>query len=97
LVTVIGIRLEGKLGPVAAATLVAAAWAFQHAVMPVLPGRRYALMRVVTMLPVSTAFTAVYVTRGRRLTPMAAADWLSDASAALLAATLPTKLERDAP
>jgi hypothetical protein len=33
-------RLERRLGPVAAATLVAAAWALQHAVMPVLPGRR---------------------------------------------------------
>jgi membrane protease YdiL (CAAX protease family) len=90
-------RLERRLGPVAAATLVAAAWALQHAVMPVLPGRRYALMRVITMLPVSTTFTAVYATRGRRLTPMVAAHWLSDASAALLAATLPTKPERDAP
>ena len=89
-------RLEQQLGRLPAAGLTAAAWALQHAVMPVLPGRRYLAMRVLTMLPVSTAFTAVYATRGRRLAPLAAAHWLSDASAALLAASLPPKLERGA-
>jgi membrane protease YdiL (CAAX protease family) len=70
------------------AALVSLAWAAQHAVMPALPGRRYALSRVVAMVPVSVAFTSVYLARGRRLGPLIAAHWASDLSAALLAATV---------
>ncbi|HTX69343.1 MAG TPA: CPBP family glutamic-type intramembrane protease [Thermoleophilia bacterium] len=81
-------RLEHRLGRGPAAALVALAWAAQHAVMPALPGRRYALMRVLTMLPVSAAFTGVYLLRGRRLPPLIAAHWASDASTAGLAAAL---------
>jgi membrane protease YdiL (CAAX protease family) len=38
-------------------------------------------------VPVSVAFTSVYLARGRRLGPLIAAHWASDLSAALLAAT----------
>ena len=81
-------RLERRYGAVRSAALVSLGWAAQHAVMPVLPGRRYALSRVAAMLPVSAAFTSVYLTRGRRLAPLIAAHWASDLSAALLAAAL---------
>lgn len=81
-------RLEDRIGRLPAATLTAIAWALQHTVIPALPGRRYAVMRAMTMLPVSAAFIAVYTTRGRRLAPLAAAHWLSDTSAALLAGSL---------
>jgi membrane protease YdiL (CAAX protease family) len=84
-------RLERRIGIGRAAPLVALAWAAQHAVMPALPGRRYALSRVLTMLPVSAAFVAVYVARGRRLAPLIAVHWALDASAAGLAAVLTAK------
>ena len=81
-------RLERWYGAGRSAALVSLAWAAQHAAMPVLPGRRYALSRVAAMLPVSAAFTLVYLARGRRLAPLIAAHWASDLSAALLAAAL---------
>lgn len=81
-------RLERRYGVGRSAALVSLAWAAQHAVMPALPGRRYALSRVVAMVPVSVAFTSVYLARGRRLGPLIAAHWASDLSAALLAATV---------
>ena len=84
-------RLERRWGTGRAAALVALAWAAQHAVMPVLPGRRYALLRTISMLPVAAAFTGVYLARGRRLAPLIAAHWASDASAAGLAAVLSTR------
>ena len=56
-------RLERRYGVGRSAALVSLAWAAQHAVMPVLPGRRYALSRVAAMLPVSAAFTTVYLAR----------------------------------
>jgi membrane protease YdiL (CAAX protease family) len=79
-------RLERRLGTRAAAAIVATAWAAQHAVIPTLPGTTYARSRVLTMLPVAAAFTAVYLNRGRRLGPLVAAHWASDFSAAVLAA-----------
>ncbi len=88
-------RLEIRLGRVIAAAVTATAWALQHAVMPILPGRRYAIMRAATMLPVSTTFTAVYIARGGRLAPLAAAHWLSDAAAAMLASSSKTSESYD--
>ena len=84
-------RLERRLGTPVAAALVTLAWAGQHAVMPALPGRRYALSRVLSMLPVSAAFIGVCLARGRRLAPLVAAYWASDASAAALAAVVAAK------
>lgn len=81
-------RLEHRFGKGRAATMVALAWAAQHAAMPALPGRRYALTRVLTMLPVSAAFTGVYLLRGRRLAPLIVAHWASDASTTGLAAAV---------
>ena len=87
-------RLESRFGGSRAAALVTLAWAAQHAVMPALPGRRYALSRVLTMLPVSAAFTWVYLARGRRMAPLIVAHWALDASAAVLAASLAGKSGR---
>ena len=87
-------RLERRYGTGRSAVLVSLAWAAQHAVMPVLPGRRYALSRVVATVPVSVAFTSVYLARGRRLAPLIAAHWASDLSAALLAASLAARETR---
>lgn len=87
-------RLESRFGSARAAALVTLAWAAQHAVMPALPGRRYALSRVLTMLPVSAAFTAIYLARGRRMAPLIVAHWVLDASAAALAASLADKSGR---
>lgn len=66
-------RLERRYGVGRAAALLSLAWAAQHAVMPVLPGRRYALSRVAAMAPMSVRFTAVCLARGRRLVPLIAA------------------------
>jgi hypothetical protein len=46
------------------------------------------MSRVVAMVPVTAAFTTVYLARGRRLAPLIAAHWASDLSAAVLAASL---------
>ena len=81
-------RLERRLGLPTAAVLTALAWAAQHAAIPALPGRRDGFSRVIAMLPVSAAFVFVYVLRGRRLVPLIAAHWTSDASAAVLAAVV---------
>jgi membrane protease YdiL (CAAX protease family) len=87
-------RLERRYGAGPAAALVSLAWAAQHAVMPALPGRRYALSRVVAMMPVTAAFTTIYLVRGRRLAPLVAAHWASDLSAAVLAASLAAREAR---
>lgn len=89
-------RLERRYGAGRSAALVSLAWAAQHVVMPVLPGRRYAVSRVFAMLPVSAAFTSVYLARGRRLGPLIVAHWASDLSAALLAGSLAAREARSA-
>jgi membrane protease YdiL (CAAX protease family) len=81
-------RLERRFGTPLAGLLTVVAWAAQHAVIPSLPGGRYAWTRVVTMLPVSAAFVLVYLTRGRRLAPLITAHWASDTTSAILAAAM---------
>ena len=81
-------HLERRFGTPLAGLLTVVAWAAQHAVIPSLPGWRYAWTRVVTMLPVSAAFVTVYLARGRRLGPLITAHWASDTTSAILVATM---------
>ena len=46
------------------------------------------------MVPVTAAFTGVYLARGRRLAPLIVAHWASDLSAAVLAASLTAREAR---
>jgi membrane protease YdiL (CAAX protease family) len=87
-------QLERRYGTGPAACLVSLAWAAQHAVMPALPGHRYAISRVVAMVPVTAAFTTVFLARGRKTVPLIAAHWASDLSAAVLAASLAAREAR---
>jgi hypothetical protein len=64
--------------------------------MPLLPEGRYLAARAISAAPMSAAFTAIFVLRGRRLRPLIAAHWLSDLSAAILAAALPFMKRRAA-
>lgn len=81
-------HLERRFGTSLASLLTVVAWAAQHAVIPSLPGWRYAWTRVVTMLPVSAAFVTIYLARGRHLGPLITAHWASDTTSAILAATM---------
>jgi membrane protease YdiL (CAAX protease family) len=81
-------HLERRFGTPLASLLTVVAWAAQHAVIPSLPGWRYAWTRAVTMLPVSAAFVTVYLARGRRLAPLMTAHWASDTTSAVLAVTM---------
>jgi len=83
-------RLEALTGSTpTAATVVALCWAGQHLAMPLLPERRYLAARALTALPISAAFTGVYILRGRRLRPLIVAHWLSDALTGFIAAVRP--------
>ena len=60
-----------------AVAVVAVAWSFQHAVMPLTFNPRFMLYRALAPLPFST-FQALLYLRIRRVVPLATAHWLMD-------------------
>jgi hypothetical protein len=60
-----------------AVIVVALAWSFQHAVMPLTFDRHFMLYRALAPLPFST-FQAILYLRVRRILPFATAHWLMD-------------------
>lgn len=66
--------------------LVGFVWAFQHSLLPVVPGFRYMVFRTLAFLPGVLALMAIYW-RTRRLAPVVVAHWPMDLVAILMTTT----------
>jgi membrane protease YdiL (CAAX protease family) len=71
-----------------AIVVVAFAWSFQHAVMPVTPDLKFIAFRLLSPVPDSVFATLLYL-RWRRLLPLAIAHALMDCATVLIGALLP--------
>ena len=81
-------RIEVLGGTALAVALVAFAWSFQHAVMPVRFDADYMLYRALASIPSSIFFILVYL-RIRRIAPLAIAHWLMDGASVFASALWP--------
>lgn len=67
-------------------TTVGIVWAFQHALLPLIPDLRFIVFRTVAFLPGVLALMALYW-RTRRLTPLIVAHWPMDIAAVVMTTT----------